>query len=296
MNKLGSYKNGNYMVTMFDDGTKIRYNKEDHLDAEFPESIDIKITNCCDRKCHQCHEQSTPDGIHANLKHPILESLKPYTELAIGGGNPLSHPDLIPFLARMKEKNIICNMTVNIVHFVNNYDLLLGMSKNGLIHGLGISIGSYIEKKHVDMVASFPNAVVHVIAGMIIDQDLTCLYDHNIKLLILGYKDFGRGKDYYKQYSPFIQKNIEHLESIMPELIKKFSVISFDNLAIKQLHVQDHLDEEQWKSCYMGDDGEFTMYIDLVKEEYAISSVSPRKPLFSNNIVDVFKEVKKQRK
>lgn len=296
MNKLGSYKNGNYTVTIFDDGTKIRYNKEDHFDAEFPESIDIKITNCCDRQCHQCHEQSTPDGIHANLNHPILESLKPYTELAIGGGNPLSHPDLIPFLARMKEKNIVCNMTVNIVHFINNYDLLLGMSKNGLIHGLGVSIGGYIEKKYVDMIASFPNAVVHVIAGMIIDQDLTCLYDRNIKLLILGYKDFGRGKDYYKQYSPFIQKNIEYLENIMPQLIKKFSVISFDNLAIKQLHVQDHLDEEQWKSCYMGDDGEFTMYIDLVKEEYAISSVSLRKRLFSNNIVDVFKEVKKQRK
>lgn len=296
MNKLGSYQNGNYIVTMFDDGTKIRYNKEDHFSAEFPESIDIKITNRCDRQCAQCHEQSTPNGAHANLKHSILDSLKPYSELAIGGGNPLSHPDLVPFLAKMKDKKIICNMTLNIVHFINNYDLLLQMSQNGLIHGLGISIGGHIEKKYVDMIASFPNAVVHVIAGMIIDQDIACLYDRNIKLLILGYKDFGRGKDYYRQYSPFIQKNIEHLESIMPKLIEKFSVISFDNLAIKQLHVQDHLDEEQWKSCYMGDDGEFTMYIDLVKEEYAISSVSSRKPLFSNNIVDVFKEVKKQRK
>ena len=296
MNKIGSYKNGNYMVTMFDDGTKIRYNKEDHFEAEFPESIDIKITNRCERQCAQCHEMSTIDGVHANLKYPILDSLKPYTELAIGGGNPLSHPDLVPFLERMKKQKVICNMTVNIVHFINNNDLLLKLSKNGFIHGLGISVGGHIKKQYVDMIAGFPNAVVHVIAGMVIDQDIACLYNRGIKLLILGYKDFGRGKDYYKQYSPFIQKNIDYLESIMPTLIKKFSVISFDNLAIKQLHVKDHLDEEQWKACYMGDDGEFTMYIDLVKEEYAVSSVSPRKRLFSNDIVEIFKDVKKQRK
>lgn len=46
----------------------------------------------------------------------------------------------------------------------------------------------------------------------------------------------------------------------------------------------------------MGDDGEFTMYVDLVKEEYAVSSVSPRKKLFSNNIETIFKDVKLQRK
>ena len=296
MKKIGSYKNGNYMVTIFNDGTKLRYNKEDKLIADFPESIDMKICNRCDRQCHQCHEQSTPDGALANLNHPILDSLKPYTELAIGGGNPLSHPDLIPFLQKMKDQKVICNMTVNIHHFITNYEKLLSMSKEGLIHGLGVSVNGYLEKKYVDMVAGFPNAVVHVIAGIVTDQDLACLYDHNIKLLILGYKQFGRGKDYYRSYSTLIDRNIKHMEDEMPKLMKKFSLISFDNLAIKQLHVQDHTSEENWKASYMGDDGEFTMYVDLVKEEYAVSSISPRKKLFSNNIEEIFKDVKKQRK
>ena len=35
MNKniLGSYKNGNYYVTLFEDGTKIRFNKENYMRA-----------------------------------------------------------------------------------------------------------------------------------------------------------------------------------------------------------------------------------------------------------------------
>jgi len=296
MKKIGSYANGNYTVHMFDDGTKIRYNKEDHFDAAFPESCDIKICNRCEKQCPQCHEQSTPDGALANLKHPLLDSFKPYTELAIGGGNPLSHPDLISFLQRMKEQKVICNMTVNIAHFISNYDKLLKMSKDGLIHGLGVSVGNSLEEKYVDMIANFPNSVIHVIAGIVSYDNLKCFFNKNIKLLILGYKQFGRGKDYYKSYSKIIDKNIEELENIMPKMIDKFAVISFDNLAISQLHVKDHLDDEKWNTCYMGDDGEFTMYVDLVKEEYAVSSVSPRKKLFSNNIEAIFKDVKLQRK
>ena len=51
---------------------------------------------------HNCHEQSGPHGVHGDLNNPLLDTLHPYTELAIGGGNPLEHPDLIPFLQKMK--------------------------------------------------------------------------------------------------------------------------------------------------------------------------------------------------
>ena len=296
MKLIGNYTNGNYHVHIFDDGTKIRYNKEDHLEAAFPESIDLKICNRCDRQCPVCHEQSTVNGALSNLNHPILDSLKPYTELAIGGGNPLTHPDLETFLVRMKQQKVICNMTVNIQHFLNNYDLLMRYSKEQLIHGLGISVSINLEKDIIDKITSFPNAVVHVIAGIITENDLKPLYNKNIRLLILGYKTFGRGVDYYKRFPDIIKTNIGNLEELMPKLIKKFALISFDNLAIEQLHVKNHITEEQWNKCYMGDDGQFTMYIDLVKEQYAPSSISQRKSLFSNNIEEIFKEVKKQRR
>lgn len=46
------YKNGNYTVKFnLKDGTKIRENDLDFFDAEFPESMDLKITNRCSNNC-----------------------------------------------------------------------------------------------------------------------------------------------------------------------------------------------------------------------------------------------------
>lgn len=55
MNLLGKYPNGNYTVHIYDDGTKIRENDLDFFAPEYPESMDIKITNSCDRMCPFCH-------------------------------------------------------------------------------------------------------------------------------------------------------------------------------------------------------------------------------------------------
>ena len=99
---LANYKNGNYIVKIYSDGTKIRYTSKDEFEALFPESIDIKITNYCDSNCSMCHERSDTLGKHARIDHKFLTTLKRGTELAIGGGNPLSHPQLFEFLSLMK--------------------------------------------------------------------------------------------------------------------------------------------------------------------------------------------------
>ena len=50
-----------------------------------------------------------------------------------------------------------------------------------------------------------------------------------------------------------------------------FDVVSFDNLAIKQLCVKDILSTKEWNEFYMGDDGAATMYADLVEKKFANS-------------------------
>ena len=40
------------------------------------------------------------------------------TEIAIGGGNPMSHPELESFFFRMKDRKIISNITINQFHFM----------------------------------------------------------------------------------------------------------------------------------------------------------------------------------
>lgn len=101
----------------------------------------------CDMCCPFCHENSLLDGKHGDILNvEFINNLNPYTELAIGGGNPLSHPDLILFLNKLKEKNIIANMTVNQKHFIEDQELLSSIIKDELIYGLGVSLVDVTNK------------------------------------------------------------------------------------------------------------------------------------------------------
>ena len=71
-----------------------------------------------------------------------------------------------------------------------------------------------------------------------------------------------------------------------------FDVVSFDNLAIKQLDVKRLLTKEEWNEFYMGDDGGFTMYVDMVNREFAKSSTSTERWTITNDIKEMFDKVR----
>lgn len=293
MKPIGKVKNGNYWKILFDDGTLIKFNKEDALIPEYPDSMDVKITNKCDMGCKFCHENSLPDGKHGDIMNAkFIETLLPYTELAIGGGNPLEHPDLIPFLEKCKSLKLICNMTVNQKHFIENYDLLAKLIENNLVHGLGVSLTNSDQEHFIELIKQFPTAVIHVINGVHTVNTLKKLCDNNLKLLILGYKDFRRGENYHNELVDAIKKN---LYDELPELVNHFDVVSFDNLALKQLNPKRLLTNEAWDQSYMGEDGQMTMFIDLVKNTYSTSSTTPeneRKALL-DDIKPMFDDIRK---
>ena len=81
----------------------------------------------------------------------------------------------------------------------------------------------------------------------------------------------------------------------MQEVKKMFKVLSFDNLAIKQLDVKSLLTEEEWNKFYMGDDGTHTMYIDLVKNKYAQSSTSEERFDLLENINEMFLDIREKK-
>ena len=289
MKLLGRYQNGNYTVTLFDDGTKIRSNKLTEFIPDKPESIDLKITNCCDQGCPMCHEDSTPDGKHGDILNlPFLDTMLPFAEIAIGGGNPLEHPDLVQFLYMLREKNLVANMTVNQVHFIKQQERISDLVGAGLIHGLGVSV-KYADLTTLRLLQDYPNAVVHVINGVIDMDQLEKLYDKNLKMLILGYKDFRRGATVHNQLTDY---KMQKMYEVLPKLPEHFDVLSFDNLAITQLDPKRLLTEEEWKEYYAGDDGQFTMYIDAVKREYAQSSVAVERFPLLDDIKPMFERIR----
>lgn len=301
-----SYQNGNYKVIInTKNGTKIRSNDLDFFEPSTIESMDIKVTNKCQGPlievksengeshyvnvpCLMCHENSTLNGKHAHIMEngkciiPFLNNLHPYTELACGGGNVLLWDELDDFLTFCKDKQFIPSMTVNQSHFEENYNRVKKLVDDEFIYGLGVSLvdptDSFIEK-----VKTIHTSVIHVINGLVTKSELEKLKHKGLKLLILGYKEVRRGKTLYTgENKTKIDKNKEMLKELLPTIINDnwFDVVSFDNLALKQLDVKSLMTEDQWKSFYMGDDGidgeqtSATMYVDLVERKYAKNSCS----------------------
>ena len=83
-----------------------------------------------------CHEGSTPDGKLGDIMNEkFIDTLHPFQEVALGGGNVLEHPDLIPFLYKLKDKKVIPNITLNQKHFEENIDLVSDLILSKLIYG-----------------------------------------------------------------------------------------------------------------------------------------------------------------
>lgn len=289
------YHNGNYDVFInLENGTKVRKNDLDNLTPEYPESMDIKITNKCHHNCTMCHEASTPNGKHGDIMNAkFIETLLPYTELAIGGGNPLEHPDLEMFLRKCKSLKLIPSMTVHQDDFMNNLEFLRMLRDEELIWGIGVSV-SYVTDELIEALHEFPNAVCHIIAGIATEAVINKLAHNDLKVLILGYKIFRRGEALYEKDSTNIDFLIQYMYDILPDMVNNgwFNAVSFDNLAIEQLKPSRLLTKEQYDEFYMGDDGDFTLYVDLVNNEFAVSSTATERFPVMDNIKDMFDKVR----
>ena len=268
---IAQYTNGNYDVALFDDGTKIRRNDLDNLTPSFAESNDITITTKCNGGCKYCYLGCNEQGQHADLNQPFFDTLHPGQEIALNA-NDLSHPDLEAFLERMKKQGVICNLTINQRHLKEHLQTLKDWQDRKLIWGIGISLIN--SKDDILWTNGLKNIVVHCIDGLITKEDMENLSNHNISLLILGYKVLGRGIDYYNENKKTIQANIDYLQDIVAIYGNSFRVIAFDNLALEHLKLHTKIPKEQWELNYMGDEGSYTFFIDAVNKKFAVSSLA----------------------
>lgn len=295
MKLLHKYLNGNVLVSLYEDGTKTQEWPDDENPMPiYPNSFDLKITNYCDLNCSFCHEMSTTRGAHGDMRImlDLVEQLPAGTEIAIGGGNPLAHPDLFIFLGRCKELGLVPNITINFKHILPYSDVINDLILLKLVYGIGISIDETSDLKIMNMISDLSNVVYHVIIGVHSINILEKIKESPVKkVLLLGYKDVGRGIHFHDEKVDFLVNdwyiNIE-------KYIKKIH-LSFDNLAIKQLDVQRFLTKKEWDTFYCGNDGEFTFYIDLVKQQYALSSTSSNRYSLITDMSKMFNYIRTHR-
>lgn len=288
------YKNGNSFTSInSNDGTKERFTFDDDFNLEFPETLDICCTKKCSAGCPFCYESCTPNGKHADIMNAkFIDTLRPYTEVALQL-NDLTHPDLIVFLEKIRGKNIFSNITINQIHFEQKENFIHQLVDKDLIKGIGISLRKPTPE-FISKVKKFPNAVIHTINGILSASDIEAMRDQGLKLLILGYKNLGRGTDYLKENEINIKARQKYLYDVLETLPNHFKVVSFDNLALEQLDVKRIVPADKWDEIYLGDEGSCSMFIDLVTGKFGVSSLCKEDEMFpiTDNIVDMFKIVK----
>lgn len=273
---------------------------DDDFHPEFPCNIDCNLSNRCNNACSFCYLGCTPEGQDANLikllndTNSFLYSLHEGTELALNGNEPL-HPDLDKLLKFCKDRGILANLTVQENTLIKHKDQLENWLNNGLIHGIGISPAIYSDEM-IEFCKKYPTAVIHTIAGITTQEQYESLMDKNLKVLILGYKTFGKGITYKEHFEKQVSNKIAWLKDSIKDFINHFKVVSFDNLAIEQLNPRSFLTDEEYAKFFRGEDGGHTMYIDLVDETFAKNSIQQKEnhmPLM-NDVRDMLAEIHKR--
>lgn len=265
---IAAYNNGGYSVAIHEDGTKIRTEFDASIAPVFPEQMDLKITNWCDAGCHWCHEHSTRRGRHGDVDGmlKLLSDLPAGVEIAIGGGDPLSHPEFERLVRGLRGHGLIPSVTVNGRHLERHLPLLKRLTADKQVFGVGVSFFEKLPEW------DYENLVVHMIAG--VDDPAVLDNVSSRKLLILGYKNFGRGVKFRSKQSEKVQANIDQWYRELIWMVREHR-ISFDTLAISMLKPNRLFKSQHvYKQRFMGEEGQFSMYVDGVQQEYAVSSYS----------------------
>lgn len=120
--KIREFKDKNYKA-IYMNGKTMRIaidNKKPILELDYPEFLDVKLTEHCNGQCPYCYMSSNPtDNHYDNVIQKIqnyfgkLDSNQKPFQVAIGGGEPTSSPDFSEALKTFYDMNICPNYTTN---------------------------------------------------------------------------------------------------------------------------------------------------------------------------------------
>ena len=193
-------------------GAKFRASSTPYTKASAPELVDVKITDHCAFKCKFCYQGSSVEGIHAPFERieEIFDELSQLGvfEVALGGGETTSHPDFAKILRAGHDRNLSMNFTSYGTDWVKNEDVIDALNDIRNI-GIGISVHT---KRDINKIFKIKETLrerkiywgIELIAQTVVGAtpyetilDLIKICgEHKIPLLLLGYKNVGRGETY----------------------------------------------------------------------------------------------------
>ena len=193
-------------------GVTFRWGKtldDNPLFAPVPELADISISNRCSKGCTFCYKDSTPDGKVMSVEEycQVLDSLcspkyGTIFQVAIGGGEPLEHPDFLKIVDETVKRGIVLNFTTNGRLLTDEICSKL----KGRIGALAISVSSIADLKRIRTAIDCADGLkvnIHYILSRDSLVEATEIvrgaYNEQLRginaIVFLTYKPAGRGTD-----------------------------------------------------------------------------------------------------
>jgi len=240
--------------------------------ARTPDLIDMKITDYCEAGCAYCYQDSSKKGKHASLEdiNNLLYSFKNMEvfEIALGGGEPTKHPQFSDIIKSIRDNNIVPNFSTRSFDWMSDPSIVTTV-KN-CVGKIGFSCSSrddvsaliYHMKKAGFWSGDF---TVHYVLGSAPMVEYTKMLElmslTGLNLLLLGYKEIGRGCN----FTPY--DNSEWWKGIKKHWVSvgiDTSVAKQYKKELKKLSINEVM--------YFSEEGKFSMYVDAVEKKVGKSS------------------------
>ncbi len=273
-------------------GTKFRASPTAYEKATTPELVDVKITDYCGYGCKFCYQGSTKEGQHAPLSRieEIFDELADMNvfEIAIGGGEPAHHPDFARILEAGTARGLSVNFTAYGLDWLKNPEILAVMNKNRGV-GVGISVHSardiakverarnLLKEERIYGVDLIAQTVVGATPPATISKLVEVCGEAQIPLLLLGYKETGRGADFNrKTVSRDKVREILKAARKQTEKTSEWGFITNFHLSVDTAFLDlwgDVLDELNIpRTLRTSPEGKFSCYVDAVEDTVGPSS------------------------
>lgn len=279
------FSTGNFGIRFtfsFDDLAK------DFRKYDSPLLCDVKITDYCTTGCSFCYQGSTKKGKHASFDtikkcFDALAKLNVF-EVAIGGGNPVSHPNFMEILSYASSVGIIPNFSTRDLSFTRSKEKLDFIYKNCGNFAFSVNpnqdydeLKAYLDKCNKIYPGAFDfKRLMNFQAfigpgGFENPEDLKKLFlfarENFRTVTLLGYKQKGRASETLDTKGSYWILDV--IKDVMDK--HKCPNIGIDTCLAEDLDYSLR-DSGIPEALYSTEEGESSCYIDLVRGAIARSS------------------------
>ena len=244
--------------------------RDNPIYAPVPELADISISNHCTKGCSFCYRNSGNNQewmsvedycrVLDSMNHPEYGNV---FQVALGGGEPLEHPDFIDIIDETVSKGIVPNFTTNGIHLTDSICRNI-QGKVGAV-ALSATTVNEVEQEKIAMLCGYgiKTNIHYVLSSNNIEEAIDIangIFDRRLAsvnaIVFLTYKPAGRAK------STCVIKKSDNLDTFIKTVGGKRASklkIGFDACFVPMLLSRNIVNQALVDCC---EGGFFSVYVD----------------------------------